>query len=122
MMKFSKDHEWATLDGTTAKFGITDFAQHALGYIVFVETPEVGATLAAGDIFGTVESVKAVSDMYAPLSGKIVAVNTALEDAPELLNESPYDSWIIEVECSDAGEFDSLMEKDVYDDFCDKEA
>ena len=112
---YTKDHEWARKKGDNVKIGISDFAQDQLGDIVFVELPEAGDSFAAGDEFGTVESVKAVSELYMPLGGEVVAVNEALEDAPELVNNAPYDKgWMLEVKPSDAGEFDQLMDQAAY--------
>ena len=120
-MKFSNDHEWAELSGNMAKIGITDFAQQALGDIVFVELPKPGTKLTFGEAFCSVESVKAVSDLYAPLSGTVVGINEELDSAPELINENPYDNWIVKVEVSDLGEADKLMDKEAYDKFCAQE-
>ena len=112
---YAKSHEWAKANGDSVKVGITDYAQDQLGDIVFVELPEVGDSLEKGAEFGTVESVKAVSEIYIPISGEITAVNTALEDAPEHVNNSPYsDGWMIEVKPNDMAEMDSLMSKDAY--------
>jgi glycine cleavage system H protein len=113
-VRYSNDHEWAQLTGDTIKIGISDYAQDQLGDIVFVELPEVGDSFSAGDEFGTLESVKAVSELYAPIGGEVVAVNTALEDAPELLNQDPYGGWIIEIKPEDAGEFDNLLDREAY--------
>jgi len=121
MMKFTNQHEWIKVDGAAAYMGITDFAQHALGDIVFVELPSVGDQLTAGESFGSVESVKAVSEISAPVSGKVVEVNEALEDAPELLNEDAYENWIVQVEMTDAGELNALMDEDAYAEFCANE-
>ena len=121
-MRFSKDHEWAELNGGIAKIGITDFAQHALGDIVFVEFPNVGSTISVGKAFGSVESVKAVSDLYAPISGKVLRINEELDTTPELLNENPHENWIIEIEASNPDEMDELMDKEAYEDFCAREA
>jgi len=102
-LKYSKDHEWIKVEGNTATIGITDFAQSELGDIVFVELPEEGDDISTGDSFGSVESVKTVSELYAPVSGKVVAVNEELEDSPELVNENPYEgAWMLKVEISDA--------------------
>lgn len=111
---YTDDHEWARKDGDTIKIGISDYAQDQLGDIVFVELPEVGDSFAKGDEFGTLESVKAVSEIYLPISGEVVAVNSALEDAPELVNEDPYESWIVEIKPSDIGEYEALLSKDDY--------
>ena len=113
-VRYSNDHEWAQLTGDTVKIGISDYAQDQLGDIVFVELPEVGDSFSAGDEFGTLESVKAVSELYAPIGGEVVAVNEALEDAPELLNQDPYGGWIIEIKPEDAGDYDNLLDREAY--------
>ena len=113
-IRYTEEHEWARLSGDTARIGVSDYAQDQLGDIVFVELPAVGDTLAKGEVFGTLESVKAVSELYLPLSGEVVAVNTALVDAPELINQDPYAAWIIEVRPSDAGEYDQLLSAAAY--------
>jgi glycine cleavage system H protein len=114
-LRYSKSHEWVRVDGDRATVGITDFAQHELGDVVYLELPEVGRTLRAEAIFGTVESVKAVSDLYAPVSGEVVEVNTALQDAPEGINNSPYDTgWMLVVRLSDPAEVDALMDAAAY--------
>ncbi len=116
-LKYSKDHEWVKVDGNVARIGITAFAQSELGDIVFVELPEVDDEIELDESFGNVESVKTVSELYAPLSGKVVAVNEELEDSPELVNESPYEeAWMIEVELSDETQLDNLMDADAYDE------
>ncbi|MFK7691162.1 glycine cleavage system protein GcvH [Paenibacillus sp. HJGM_3] len=114
-LKYSEEHEWARVEGNRVVIGITDFAQHELGDIVFVELPQVGDTIAFGDPFGSVESVKTVSELYAPVSGKVVDVNGGLEDAPEKVNQAPYgDGWMIVVELSDASELDKLWSAEKY--------
>ena len=114
-MRYAQDHEWVKTEGDGVRVGISDYAQDQLGDIVFVELPEVGASLAKGEEFGTVESVKAVSELFMPIGGEVLAVNTALEDAPENVNNSPYDQgWMIEIKPSDPGEMDTLMTKDAY--------
>jgi glycine cleavage system H protein len=114
-LKYTEEHEWARVEGNRVTIGITDFAQHELGDIVFVELPEVGATVESGEPFGSVESVKTVSELYAPVSGKVVEVNEALIDAPEKVNESPYeDGWMIVVEMSDPSELDRLWTAEKY--------
>ena len=113
-IRYTEEHEWARLSGDTARIGVSDYAQDQLGDIVFVELPAVGDTLAKGEVFGTLESVKAVSELYLPLSGEVVAVNTALTDAPELINQDPYAAWIIEVRPTDAGEYDQLLSAAAY--------
>jgi glycine cleavage system H protein len=114
-LKYSEEHEWVRMDGDTATIGITAYAQDSLGDIVFVELPQTGRTLTAGEGFGVVESVKAVSDVYSPVPGEIVEVNTALENAPEQVNTSPYhDGWMIRVRVSDTGALDTLMSASEY--------
>ncbi|NLB06825.1 MAG: glycine cleavage system protein GcvH [Desulfobulbaceae bacterium] len=113
-IRYTDEHEWARITGDTARIGVSDYAQDQLGDIVFVELPAVGDTLAKGEVFGTLESVKAVSELYLPLSGEVVAVNTALVDAPELINQDPYAAWIIEVRPTDAGEYDQLLSAAAY--------
>lgn len=120
-LKYSKEHEWIKVEGSKAYIGITDFAQHSLGEIVFVELPEVGAQLKTGDVVSAVDSVKAASDVYAPLSGKVVEVNEALGDAPESLNSDPYKNWIAAVELEDLSEADALMDAEQYEEFCKSE-
>lgn len=114
-LRYAEDHEWAKAQGDTVVIGISDYAQDQLGDVVFVELPQVGDTFAKGDEFGTVESVKAVSELYMPVGGEIVAANTALEDAPELVNNEPYTGgWMVEVKVQNAGELDALMTRDAY--------
>jgi len=114
-LKYTEEHEWARVEGNRVTIGITDFAQHELGDIGFVDLPEVGATVESGEPFGSVESVKTVSELYAPVSGKVVEVNEALIDAPEKVNESPYeDGWMIVVEMSDPSELDRLWTAEKY--------
>ena len=112
---YAESHEWAKAEGDNVKVGISDYAQDQLGDIVFVEMPEVGETFDKGTEFGTVESVKAVSELNIPIGGEIVAVNSALEDSPELINNAPYsDGWMIEVKANDPAELEALMTKDAY--------
>ena len=113
-IRYTDEHEWARISGDIARIGVSDYAQDQLGDIVFVELPAVGDTIAKGEVFGTLESVKAVSELYLPLSGEVVAVNTALTDAPELINQDPYAAWIIEVRPTDAGEYDQLLSAAAY--------
>jgi glycine cleavage system H protein len=114
-LMYSEEHEWAKIEGNRVTIGITDFAQGELGDIVFVELPEVGDTIQFGDPFGSVESVKTVSELYAPVSGKVIEVNVALVDAPEKVNESPYaDGWMVVVELSDPSEVDQLWTAEKY--------
>lgn len=113
-IRYTDEHEWARLSGDIARIGVSDYAQDQLGDIVFVELPAVGDTIAKGEVFGTLESVKAVSELYLPLSGEVVAVNTALTDAPELINQDPYAAWIVEVRSTNAGEYDQLLSAAAY--------
>ena len=113
---YHAEHDWVRLDGDTATFGITWFAQDALGEVVFFDPPEVGSTVTKDDSYAEVESVKAVSDVIAPLSGEIVEVNTALGDKPEAINEDPYgDGWMVKVKLSDPGEKDALLDAKAYE-------
>lgn len=114
-LKYTKDHEWVRLDGGTAAVGITDFAQTQLGDVVYVDLPAVGATVTQGQPFGTIESVKAVSDLYAPLSGTVVEVNAALKDAPESVNRTPHDAWMVKIRLSNQGETAALMSASDYE-------
>nr|WP_320011595.1 glycine cleavage system protein GcvH [uncultured Desulfobulbus sp.] len=111
---YTDDHEWAQKTGETFRIGVSDYAQDQLGDIVFVELPEVGDSFAKGDECGTLESVKAVSELYTPLSGEVVAVNEALTDNPELINEDPYGAWILEIKPSNPAEFDALHKAAAY--------
>ena len=114
-LKYHPEHDWAKIEGDTATFGITWFAQDQLGEVVFVELPEVGATVAANSSYAEIESVKAVSDVFAPLSGEVTEVNEALSDSPETLNDDPYEAgWIAKVKLSDPSETESLMDVDAY--------
>ena len=113
---YHAEHDWVRLDGDTGTFGITWFAQDALGEVVFFDPPEVGSTVTKDDSYAEVESVKAVSDVIAPLSGEIVEVNTALGDKPEAINEDPYgDGWMVKVKLSDPGEKDALLDAKAYE-------
>ena len=118
---YSESHEWVRLEEDFAVIGITDFAQHALGNLSYVDMPEVGDEVTKGEEFGAVESVKAASDLYSPVSGRVIGTNTELEDAPERLNVDPYANWIIKVEMSDPSELDDLMDEAAYIAFCEKE-
>ena len=115
-LKYNREHQWVRADGNTASVGITDFAQQQLGDIVFVELPRLGATVKAGARFGTVESSKTASDVYAPVSGEVVAVNGSLEDTPEIINSSPYgQGWLVQVRMADANELERLLSAAEYD-------
>ena len=114
-LKYSKEHEWIKVEGNTVTIGITEYAQSELGDIVFVELPEVDDDIQEGDTFGSVESVKTVSELYAPVTGKVVEANEELEDSPEFVNESPYEkAWMVKVELSDESQLDELMSADQY--------
>lgn len=113
--KYSKEHEWVKVEGNTATIGITEYAQGELGDIVFVELPDVDDEINEGDTFGSVESIKTVSELYAPVSGKIVETNDELEDSPEFVNESPYEkAWMVKVELSDESQLDELLSAEQY--------
>jgi glycine cleavage system H protein len=119
--RYAKSHEWLLLEGGTATIGITDYAQESLGDIVFVELPKVGAEIAAGATFGSVESVKAVSDLYSPVGGKVTEINEALNDAPDTINTAANDTWIIKLAVTDAAGADSLLSPDAYEKFVAEE-
>ena len=117
-LKYSKEHEWVKVDGDIVIIGITAHAQDELGDVVYVEAPEVGSSVDASGTFGVVESVKAVSDLYAPVSGKVIEVNSRLEDEPELINIDPYnEAWIIKVEMTDSSELDALLTSEEYSSY-----
>ena len=117
---YSESHEYVKVEGEFGFIGISDYAQHALGNVVYVDMPDVDDEVEAGEDFGAVESVKAASDLISPVSGTVVEVNEALEDKPELVNEDPYANWIIKVELSDKTELDNLMDAKAYEEFCNK--
>lgn len=119
--KYTKEHEWISVEGATGTVGITDYAQNSLGDIVFVELPKVGDALEAGKIFGSVESVKAVSDLYSPVSGTVTAVNEELKDAPERVNADANNTWMLKVEIKDAKELDGLLSAVDYEKFVSEE-
>lgn len=119
---YSESHEYVRVEGEFGYVGITDYAQNALGNIVYVDMPDVDADVEAGEEFGAVESVKAASDLNSPVSGTVVEVNEALEDAPEMVNKDAFENWIIKVELSDKTELDNLMDAEAYKAFCEKEA
>ena len=119
-LKYSNDHEWVRMDGDVAVVGVSDFAQDALGDLVFFNLPEVGDTVTAGEPFGDVESVKAVSDLLSPVSGTVCEINEELLDAPEKINEDPYGAWMIKVEGAEEGE--DLMDAAAYEEHCAAEA
>jgi glycine cleavage system H protein len=117
---YSESHEYVKVEGNIGYVGISDYAQHALGNVVYVDMPDVDDEVEAGSEFGAVESVNAASDLIAPVSGVVIEVNEKLDDQPELINQDPYENWIIKVELSDKTELDSLMEADAYEAFCEK--
>lgn len=114
---YTESHEYVKVEGGIGTIGITDYAQHALGNVVYVDMPDVGDEVTAGEEFGAVESVKAASDLNSPVSGKVVEVNEALEDKPELINEDAFSNWIIKVELSDKSQLDDLMDAKAYSEF-----
>ena len=116
-LKYSESHEWVSVDGNVATIGVTDFAQSEMGDITYVDMPDVDDEVTAGEEFGALESVKASSDLYSPVSGTVIATNEALEDSPETVNEDAYAAWIIKVEMSDPSELDALMDAAAYEAF-----
>lgn len=115
-LKYAENHEWARVEGERVRMGISDYAQDALGDVVYVEVPEVGAVVSQGDAFSEIESTKSVSDVYAPVSGTVVEINPALEDTPELVNTDPYgDGWFCIIEATDLGELDNLQDAAAYE-------
>lgn len=117
-LHYAESHEWVKIEGDIATVGITDYAQHALGNIVYVDMPEVGDEVTAGEDFGAVESVKAASDLICPVSGEVVEINEALDSEPELINQDAYSNWIIKVKVSDASEVESLLDAAAYEKLC----
>ena len=121
--RYTKDHEWVKVEGSSATIGITDYAQHELGDVVFAELPKVGARLKSGESFGTVESVKAVSDVFAPVSGEITEINSALVDSPETINRDPHGSaWLVKMRLTDPKEVSGLMDAAAYETFIAEQA
>jgi glycine cleavage system H protein len=119
---YTEDHEWVKIEGNKAKIGITDYAQHAMGDIVYVELPDEDDELEAGESFGVIESVKAASDSFSPVSGTVTAVNEDLDDDYSVINSAPYESWIVEVELTDPSEVEKLMDAEKYEGFTSEEA
>lgn len=117
--KYADSHEWVKVDGDIATVGISDYAQHALGNIVYVDMPEVGDEVEKGEDFGAVESVKAASDLISPISGEVVEINEKLEDEPGLLNEDAFENWIMKVKMSDPSEYDALLDAEQYAKICE---
>ena len=118
-LRYAESHEWVSLKGDIATVGITDYAQHALGDIVYVDMPEEGDEVTAGEDFGAVESVKAASDLYSPVSGEVVEINSALEDEPGLINQDAFANWIMKVKVSDPSELDNLLDAEAYAKICE---
>ena len=114
-LKYTKDHEWIRITGDSAEIGITDYAQQQLGDVVYVDLPEVGRTLKAGDVFGSIESVKAASDLFSPMSGDVTDVNAALKDHPETVNSQPHETWMIRIKLSDPSAAASLLDSGQYE-------
>ncbi|HWC15551.1 MAG TPA: glycine cleavage system protein GcvH [Terriglobales bacterium] len=119
--RYTREHEWINVDGSQATIGITDYAQNSLGDIVFVELPKVGDEITAGKTFGSVESVKAVSDLYAPASGKVVAINEELANAPEKINSDAHETWMVRIQLANAAEVNKLLSADDYEKFVKEE-
>lgn len=119
-LRYADSHEWVKLEGDIATIGITDYAQHALGNIVYVDMPEVGDEVTQGEDFGAVESVKAASDLVSPVSGEVIEINEALEDEPDLINKDAYNAWIMKVKVSDASEIDNLLDAAAYAKICEE--
>lgn len=117
-LKYTKEHEWTRIDGDIAIIGITDFAQSQLGDIVFIELPEIGTQLNQNTVFGVVESIKSVSDLYAPLSGEVIEKNEELEATPELLNSGPYDAWMIKLKLTESEQISTLLNNNQYAELC----
>jgi glycine cleavage system H protein len=119
-LKYTKSHEWVKVEGSQAYVGITDHAQESLGEIVYIELPNIGQSIKRGDTFGAIESVKAASDLYLPIGGKIVEVNSALEDDPEAINRACYDSWIVKIDILDLEELNNLLTAEAYQEELDE--
>ncbi len=117
-LRYTKEHEWASLHSNIVTVGITDFAQQALGDVVFVELPDTGTHLSKDDTFGVVESIKSVSDLYAPISGEVVEKNEAVETTPELINKNPYDAWLLKIRVPSDAQYKELLSASAYQDFC----
>ncbi len=119
-LKYTKEHEWIRVDGATGEVGITDFAQQQLGDVVYVELPEVGSTITAGEVFGTIESVKAVSELFAPVTGEVIETNSSLKDRPDHVNSKPHDTWMVKVKLANPGDVASLMDAAAYEQLIQK--
>jgi len=114
-LKYTKEHEWIRVEGDTGTIGITDFAQQQLGDVVYVELPDVGATMTAGQVFGTIESVKAVSELFAPVTGEVLETNGSIKDRPDHVNSKPHETWMVKVKLTNSGELASLMDAAAYE-------
>jgi glycine cleavage system H protein len=114
-LKYTKEHEWIRVEGDTGVIGITDFAQQQLGDVVYVEMPDVGSSMTAGQVFGTIESVKAVSELFAPVTGEVVETNSALKDRPDHVNSKPHEAWMVKVKLTNSSELASLMDAGAYE-------
>ena len=114
-LKYTKEHEWIRVDGNTGTIGITDFAQQQLGDVVYVELPDLGSTFTAGQVFGTIESVKAVSELFAPVSGEVTETNGSLKDRPDAVNSKPHETWMVKVKLANSGEVASLLDATAYE-------
>jgi len=119
--RYTREHDWISLEGTIGSVGITDYAQNSLGDIVYVDVPKVGDAVTADATFGSVESVKAVSDLYSPVTGTVTATNDALKSSPDKINEAPHDTWIIKVELGDVSEYEKLLDAAAYEAFISEE-
>ena len=119
-LKYTKEHEWIRVDGNTGTIGITDFAQQQLGDVVYVELPEVGSTITSGQVFGTIESVKAVSELFAPVTGEVSEINTSLKDRPDHVNSKPHETWMLKVRLSSPSELGTLMDAAAYEQLIQK--
>ena len=119
-LKYTKEHEWIRVDGNVGTIGITDFAQQQLGDVVYVELPDVGSTITAGQVFGTIESVKAVSELFAPVTGEVVETNSSLKDRPDHVNSKPHETWMVKVKLASTGEVSSLMDAAAYEQLIQK--
>ena len=119
-LKYTKEHEWIRVEGDTGTIGITDFAQQQLGDVVYVELPDVGATMTAGSVFGTIESVKAVSELFAPVSGEVIETNASLKDRPDHVNSKPHETWMVKVKLTNPAETAALMDTAAYEQLIQK--
>ncbi len=119
-LKYTKEHEWVRVEGTTGTIGITDFAQQQLGDVVYVELPDVGATITAGQVFGTIESVKAVSELFAPVTCEVIETNGSIKDRPDHVNSKPHETWMVKVKMTNPGDLSSLMDAAAYEQLIQK--